>query len=436
MTEIAAELRSTPRWWHARTGEIAFAGAAFVALCIAVLVRATSLLEPDDLAYRASIVALTHGHLTLSGAEYQALSQKLGGIAQWVQLPSGRWISEKNPGYPFFAAPFRLVGALRVAPLFYGALGCIGVFFGARKWLGRWGGAWAVAFFCGSGAALAFAWRPTMPTFTDASLIAAGTGALLWALLAEDATLRRRTVVAVLGFLAVEGATFIRYTNVVVLAVAVVAVLAARPPRRLLAWCAVTVAGFAALVAMFDKLVYGGVLKTGYAGGEITFAWSAVVPNAEHMPKLLLWSIPSLAFAVTAVVWIALRGTRRDRAIAAALFASWLGIFALYAAYTWTARTSVRGPGGTGLDGAIHVIRFYIPAIGAVALLAAWLVHRLPRWTAVALIAATFAVAGYAYPRLVHAGAVGAGFGAGPGGPPAPGATFPAAGLPLQPPGG
>jgi hypothetical protein len=157
------------------------------------------------------------------------------------------------------------------------------------------------------------------------------------------------------------------------------------------------------------------VLKTGYASGEITFAWSAVVPNAEHMPKLLLWSIPSLGLALAAVVWIAVRGSRRDRAVAGALFASWFGIFALYAAYTWTARMGVRGPGGGGLGGAIHVIRFYVPALGAVALLAAWLVHRLPRWTAVALVAATLAVAGYAYPQLVHGGSIAGGGRGGPG---------------------
>ncbi len=158
----------------------------------------------------ASIVALAHGHLTLSNAEYQALAEKLGGIAQWVHLSNGRWISEKNPGYPFFAVPFQLVGALRLAPLFYGALGCVGLWFGGRRWLGRWGGTWAVVFYCSSGAALVFGWRATMPTFTDASLIAAGTGALLWAMLANDAGARLRTLVGLLGFVALEGATFIR----------------------------------------------------------------------------------------------------------------------------------------------------------------------------------------------------------------------------------
>ena len=171
--------------------EVAFATAAFAFLCIAVLAAAPSLAEPDDWAYRASIVAMTQGHfLTLTAAQAHALAAQLGAgrrglpgmppaIPQWVRLPGGQWISEKDPGYPFLAAPFQALGVIRMAPLFYGALGCLGLFAGARRWLGRFGGGAAVGLFCSSGAALLFAWRDYMPTFTDASLIAAGTGALL-----------------------------------------------------------------------------------------------------------------------------------------------------------------------------------------------------------------------------------------------------------------
>src|SRR5215469_6758374 len=222
--------------------EILLALAAFAVLCIAVLAAAPQLVEPDDYAYRASIVALTDGHpLTLSTAQVTALAAQLnhaagpggavsagpgplGSVEQWVQLPDGRWISEKDPGYPFLAAPFQLLGIIRLAPLFYGALACLGLFFGARRWLGRYGGTAAVGLFCSSGAALLFAWRDYMPTFTDASLIAAGTGALLWALAGEAAP-KRRTWTGLLGFLAIEAAVFARYTNIVVLGCAVLAVL-------------------------------------------------------------------------------------------------------------------------------------------------------------------------------------------------------------------
>ena len=86
--------------------------------------------------------------------------------------------------------------------------------------------------YCSSGAALAFAWRDYMPTFTDASLIAAGTGAVLWAVLATEAGSRRRTWVGLAGFVALELATFVRYTNIVILCCAAIAVIAAWRLRR------------------------------------------------------------------------------------------------------------------------------------------------------------------------------------------------------------
>jgi hypothetical protein len=197
-----------------------------------------------------------------------------------VQLPSGRWISEKDPGYPFLAALFQALGIIRLAPLFYGGLGCLGLFFGARRWLGLFGGGAAFGLFCTSGAALLFAWRDYMPTFTDASLIAAGTGALLWAVLAAEATAGRRTWAGLAGFVALEAATFTRYTEMVVLGCAGVAVAVAwhlrTVPAAALPWWLRSVAAFGAGMAAFDDLVYGGPLKSGYQPGEIQFSLSAI----------------------------------------------------------------------------------------------------------------------------------------------------------------
>src|SRR5215469_4640852 len=354
--------------------EILLALAAFALLCIAVLAVAPQLVEPDDYAYRASIVALTDGHpLTLSTAQVSALAAQLnhaagsggavsagpgplGSIEQWVQLPDGRWISEKDPGYPFLAAPFQSLGIIRLAPLFYGALGCLGLFFGARRWLGRYGGTTAVGLFCSSGAALLFAWRDYMPTFTDASLIAAGTGTLLWALLADEAAARRRTWIGLLGFLAIEAAVFVRYTNIVVLGCAVVTVLAVRwrrpasvPPGALRWWLGSAVL-FGAGVAVFNDLVYGGPAKSGYQPGEITFSFGAVGPNLRYMPAHLIRAMPMLVLGLVALVWIAGRwisqrragGDRasaasRDLTVGLALAACWFGMWGLYAAYTWSA---------------------------------------------------------------------------------------------------
>jgi hypothetical protein len=119
--------------------EPCLAAAAFAVLCVLVLRAAPYLPEPDDYAYRASIVAMTDGHFfTLSGAQAHALAGQLapqlggsrlgpgsgpGGVpVQWVQVPGGRWISEKDPGYPYLAVAFQAFGLIRLAPLFYGAL--------------------------------------------------------------------------------------------------------------------------------------------------------------------------------------------------------------------------------------------------------------------------------------------------------------------------
>src|SRR5580765_5508249 len=238
--------------------EAALAGAAFAALCAVVLSVAPQTAEPDDGAYRASIVAMTEGHfLTLSTAQAESLARKLGDNPaappnQWIELGNGRYISEKDPGYPFLAAPFAALGLIRWAPLFYGALACLGLFIGARRWLGRFGGLAAVGLYCSSGAALAFAWRDYMPTFTDASLIAAGSGALLWAMLATEASSRRRTWAGLAGFVAIEIATFVRYTDIVIIGCAVVAVIVAsrfrvaRLPLRMVCWWLASVAVFGA----------------------------------------------------------------------------------------------------------------------------------------------------------------------------------------------
>jgi len=231
-----------------------------------------------------------------------------------------------------------------------------------------------------------FAWRDYMPTFTDASLIAAGTGALLWAVLAAEASRARRTWAGLAGFVALEAATFVRYTDIVVLGCAVVAVAvawrirAARLPGATLAWWLGSVAVFGAGVAVFDALVYGGPLKSGYQPGEITFNLSAVEPNLRSMPAHLIEAMPMLVLGLAGLGWIVTRWARlrraggedatrarTDLAVGLALTASWFSVWGLYAAYTWTAH------GGSTLQ----VVRFYVPALGAIALLGAWFLVRL-----------------------------------------------------------
>jgi hypothetical protein len=405
--------------------EAALAAAAFAALCALVLSVAPQTAEPDDGAYRASIVAMTEGHfLTLSTTQAETLARKLGDNPaappnQWVELANGRYISEKDPGYPFLAAPFEALGIIRWAPLVYGALACLGLFIGARRWLGRFGGLVAVGLYCSSGATLAFAWREYMPTFTDASLVAAGSGALLWAMLATEASSRRRAWAGLAGFVAIELATFVRYTNVVILGCAVVAVVlawrlrAARLPIRTLCWWLGSVAVFAAAVASFDDVVYGGPLTTGYQPGEVTFSLGAIGPNLRIMPARLLQAMPMLVLGLVALAWIIARPlvlrrvggqegalARRDLWVGLTVAASWFAIWGLYSAYTWTTDpTSVT----------VQVIRFYLPATGAISLLGAWLVTRIPgrAWlaglTSTAVITALFGLGVWAFHAMYAA---------------------------------
>jgi hypothetical protein len=205
---------------------------------------------------------------------------------------------------------------------------------------------------------------------------------------------------------AIEIATFVRYTNIVILGCAVVAVTvawrlrAARLSLRMLCWWLASVAVFGAGVASFDDLVYGGPLTTGYQPGEVTFGLGAIGKNLRIMPAHLMQAMPMLVLGLIALAWIIVRWlllrradgeagavARRDLWVGLTVAVSWFAIWGVYSAYTWTADpTSVT----------VQVVRFYVPAIGAIALLGAWLVTRIPgrAWrpglTSAAVITAMF----------------------------------------------
>lgn len=464
----------SPRRFLRLTAEAWGAVGAFIILCIVVLTTTPQMLEPDDYAYRASIIALSHGHIWLSASQYAALAHQLvlsdgghsSGIVQWVHRSNGTWISEKNPGYPFFGVPFFELGLLRCAPLFYGALASIALYLGGRRWLGRWGGTAAVAAFVSSGAAMVFAWRSTMPTFTDASFVAAGCGLLIWSLLNDDAAESRRTVVGLVAFVALDAAVFIRYTNLVALGVALATTVLVwlfsrrSMPTKRAAFLLGSQVLFAGCITGINAWLYGGATSTGYSTGEITFSVGAFRGNLHVMPKPLLEAMPVIALALVAVIWIIARfvtgragkiareGTSRDLAVAAGLTAVWLGVFGLYFFYNWTAQmgsggapggfrlpagvhlpsgvhlpTGVHGPGGhggigMGGGGIVHIVRFYVPALGPMALLAAWLLTRI-KWKVVSigLVAVLFGLGIWGFSTMSTGGGLGggAGFGGFPG---------------------
>jgi hypothetical protein len=150
-----------------------------VAVAVLVLVRSIAILEPDNYAYHTSIIALSRGQIRLSNAQYLALKASLSfsgmGVVQWHHMASGYWTSEKSPGHPFVAIVFHALGLRRATPLFYGALACVGLFVGMRRWASERATAVAVVWiYCCSGAALTLARHSMMPPSSGPSRIAAG----------------------------------------------------------------------------------------------------------------------------------------------------------------------------------------------------------------------------------------------------------------------
>ena len=175
---------------------------------------------------------------------------------------------------------------------------------------------------------------------------------------------------------------------------------AAREPAAQGAWLvAGSVALFGTGVAVYDDLAYGGPLRSGYRPGEVTFSRAAVSANLRYVPAHLIQAMPMLVPGLAALAWIAARrirlrradgepgrAARGDFAVGLALAASWFSVWGLYATYTWTARPGI---------GAWQTARFYVPAIGAIALLGAWLAVRAPSliWPRQARLAAVASVA-------------------------------------------
>ena len=100
-------------------GEILVALACFVALCGVALSYPTRLVEHDAYAYRASIAALSHGHVTLSNDQNRELRDQLiasdGGNSTRRSLPRGQTRPER-PGPDDAGARASSVSAREVFP--------------------------------------------------------------------------------------------------------------------------------------------------------------------------------------------------------------------------------------------------------------------------------------------------------------------------------
>src|SRR5260370_24337902 len=112
---------------------------------------------------------------------------------------------------------------------------------------------------------------------------------MLCAQLVDEAAARRPPWLGLLGFVSVEAAVFVRYTNIIVLGCAVVAVLglrwlrAASLPPGALGWWLGSVALFGTGAAVFDDLPYCGQLRSGSRPGELTFRLAPVSPTLRYI---------------------------------------------------------------------------------------------------------------------------------------------------------
>lgn len=156
--------------------------------------------------------------------------------------------------------------------------------------------------------------------------------------------------------------------------------------------------------------------------------------------------MPTWLPAAAAVITIAVRRLRErhdsprspedvDARIGAVQTAGWLGLCALHLCHTGTVGQLPGGPVDNSIT--VHVIRFYLPAMGLIAMLAAWLISRfvrpvLMRAIGVLAVAALFSFQSMATSNglggsgRIDGGSGGTGeppsgaTGAGPGGPPPP----------------
>jgi hypothetical protein len=125
-------------------------------------------------------------------------------------------------------------------------------------------------------------------------------------------------------------------------------------------------------------------------------------------------AMPMLVFGLLALGWIVGRWlvlrrvggqavviARLDLCAGLSLAASWAVIWGLYSAYYWTAEDPT--------NVTVQVVRFYLPAIGAISLLGAWLVTRIPgpAWrsglSSAAVIAAMFVLGVWSFHAMYAA---------------------------------
>jgi hypothetical protein len=270
-----------------------------------------------------------------------------------------------------------------------------------------------------------------MPTFTDTSLIACGIGLLIWTVLSAERRTPVRVGIGALAFFSLGLALFVRYTSITVLVIAAVfAVFACfvkrwgLPRWALLVWALVVLVPIG-IALCFNVTYYGSLTKTGYLPGAVEFSLSAVPTNIRELPWRLAEAMP-VSLAALAAIFVMVRtqlnfrksqafddtaarvedgsgltlaseSVIADRWMGLFLVCSWVSTWGLYVMFVWTSQV-IEGAEVNGI-GTYTFTRLFVPSLGAIVLLAAWLLVRLPRGVALLIVAALlcFGIADFIY---------------------------------------
>jgi len=424
---------------------IAIAG--FVAAVLLVVVTPDRFKEPDDWAYYAAVENISHGQLTVDNALHQQqvfeVRQQGGQLVQYVQIGPNEWAFEKAPGYVYFLAPFYLAGASQLANILLAAGLAFVIYLLLKKLTSEKTACIGILLALFTPVSLAMMQREYMDGFASAAFPGIGGGLYIYYCLKAE-SLRPKASVALLflsGFF-LAASVAVRYTDAVIVAVFALHFAVTRfNMLRQGKWSRVvkeaSLIGAGALIPLallswYHFSVFGSPFAYGYEYTKLNVkfaydyigdprAWQIVLDNLRKMPWPLLTGFPLLILAIPAaltVIWQR-TGARfwRRHGVGKVwwpvlnpdlfwLLVGWMvAVFGLYLMYEWTANQRIAN------QPFVILARFYLPALLPMAVLAAWILGRIPDRIASALVVTAIIVGGVLFAqasaRELHGGGPG-----------------------------
>ena len=221
--------------------------------------------------------------------------------------PVGRPLSSLDLGFLALAVPFYLVGGVFMEPVLFGALASIAIFFAARRWIGRWGGAIAVTLFLSINTAITLSERISYAASIDSSLIAIGASLILLTLINQDQGPSRHLLIGGVGLFSLVLATLLQSSNVWFLVGGVALLTIYRTSARIgtstLVELYVVALGSLASVILFNEWALRSISN----GGIFPFSVAAIGGNISAMLPHGSYLIPELLAAVGGLLYVFMR---------------------------------------------------------------------------------------------------------------------------------